>query len=191
MKVRGYFKGKFIAQPIKERYSNKNTAYQFKISHLEGIQLIHANSIDEQMYHTAKQAKGTFNHIELNEPVQIPLIENPFAASRIEDFNFFNIKIHKTQRISKGYYIEFFKGFKLFDSIFSLLYNCLVFVPGLLYNKRNLHLTDEVYLGLIEAEFIGNAIPMEIAVDLGETTDDEIISESDLPPLDEKDLGIS
>jgi hypothetical protein len=88
--------------------------------------------------------------------------------NKIELFNSRIINIHK---VSRGYYIKALKNASLLDGLVAMVANIFIYPTSLFFGSL-IPLTDEIFVGHIESEFIGNSIPLDSSINE--------LSESDL-----------
>jgi hypothetical protein len=191
MKFTGKLRGNFIAIADKSKQTKINTTFFFKITELQNVIIVNANIIDDTNYNklvessfTIKNEKNEIQKIDRN--IDLPFNEGVQTVSGINPLRLYNIKIENTKKIAKGYYFKWLKGVRLLDSFLALSWNIFIFVPSLFDTKNKFigGITDELYFGKIEADFVGESTVTNTVVSdsIEINLEDEIISNNEANP---------
>lgn len=164
MNLTGRLKGNFIAIEDKSHFAKANTVFQFRITELRNIKIINAKLVDDTTYNRLIESgiiiTNEKNKVHVIEStIDLPFQEGVQTVKGINPLRLSNIKLESTKKISKGYFFKIFKGIRLIDSLFALAWNIFIFIPSLLDPKRKKigNVTDEIYFGKIEADFVGQS----------------------------------
>lgn len=160
MNYKGQLKANFIAVSDKSNSVKSNSTFRFKITELRKINVISAQIIDDNSYNdlfnSSIQFTNPMGQIQtIKDTITITQDNQTLVINGINPLRLYDIKTEDTHKVSKGYYFEAFKGFRLFDSACALLYNIAIFVPSLFAPSHIHSKTDEIYFGKITANFIG------------------------------------
>jgi hypothetical protein len=170
MKFTGHLKANFIAINDKSHASKAGAIYKYKITGLRNIVITNAIPVNDDMFAAHLNDSVSFTDEKKNvlkiESISVPFNGDVVNCKGIDPLRFkkSTIKLSDTHKVNRGYFIKYLKGARFIDASVAIAINIFILPFSLLFPSYIGPLTDSVYLGRIEADFVGQDDSIELSV---------------------------